>query len=203
MVGGFRVQPEDSNSFEISVVVINSAEVINVDALTEIAGQGASEADQLGTAARGTFSVTLAVEPDELTDLTFAMEFGDITLAVAIPGVDNDDTPKAVTTLIQTLGDDGVWLEEFENGNVVELLSILFADRVSDEGDSVEFVLPSGSEDDDDDDGTILIDDEEDQAIPGGDGESEEDQAPPEEEEPAPESEETDAGDDAETEGDS
>ena len=125
VIANMRVDPPgDAESGQVSMVVLNSVEVLNVDSSLEVAGQVASDFDAVGIANRGSFTVTLAVLPTELTDLTYAISYGEIMLATAIPGFDNTEDPRAVTTIRQILGDDGIWLEELDDGNVVGLIEL-------------------------------------------------------------------------------
>ncbi len=133
-----RLNPtqDGEDAREVSLVALNSVEVLNVDSSLEVAGQVASDFDSVGIANRGSFTVTLAVEPDELTDLTFAISYGEITLATAVAGMDNEDSPRAATWMRQMVGDDGIWLEELEDGNVIGLVELFGA--ANEEATSIE-----------------------------------------------------------------
>lgn len=91
VIAAFRVQPVEGESFEVSAVVLPTIEVVNVRASAEVSGQLAADVDEVGLATIGNFAITVAVEPDELTQLTYAMEYGSIILAAALPGADRDD----------------------------------------------------------------------------------------------------------------
>ena len=166
IISGFRADPidryattelpdgleyEEIEPYEVSVVVLNSVEVINVDSVGEVVfGTAATDAEFVGSANQGSFQVTVAVTPEEITDLTYAMEYGEITLAVAIPGVENGDLPRAATTINEIVGDDGVWVNPINDGNLIDLLGI----PGSNEG-NIELELPTGdnTEDGDSEDG--------------------------------------------------
>jgi len=74
VVGNFNVVDDAGERYEQSIVVFNSVEVLSVESSLEVLGSLANEVDQVGIANRGSYTITLAVEPDELTDLTYAME---------------------------------------------------------------------------------------------------------------------------------
>jgi Flp pilus assembly protein CpaB len=144
VIANMRISPEGAESREASVVVLNAAEVLNVQGSLEVAGQVASDFDSVGVASRGSFTIMLAVTPTELTDLTYAVNYGEITLATALPGAENEGTPRAVTTERQLMGDDGVWLQELEDGNVVGLIDLFPSE--SEESTSIEVVIPGSEE---------------------------------------------------------
>ena len=98
VISSFRVDPVDGDPFEVSVVVLPAVEVITVQTTAQVVGQLATDSDSLGTATVGDVFVTLAVEPDELTDLTFAMKYGDIILAGALEDASEDDL-RPITTI--------------------------------------------------------------------------------------------------------
>lgn len=98
VISSFRVDPVDGDPFEVSVVVLPAVEVITVQTTAEVVGQLATDSDSLGTATVGDVFVTLAVEPNELTDLTFAMKYGDIILAGALEDATEDDL-RPITTI--------------------------------------------------------------------------------------------------------
>lgn len=142
VIANARITPtlNGQPSREISVVVLNSVEVLNVDSTLEVAGQVSSSFDTVGVASQGSFRVTLAVLPTELTDLTFAISYTDIMLATAIPGLENEGTPRAATWMRQIMGDDGIWLEQLEDGNIIPLIEIF--PPITEEGTSIEVELP-------------------------------------------------------------
>lgn len=140
VIAGFRVAPPDQDPFEISVVALNSIEVLNVESSLEVAGQIADDINQVGIANEGSYVITAAVTPEELTDLTYSMSYGTISLATAVEGLDNEG-PRAVTTLSQIVGDDGVWLTELDDGNLVDLIG-LYPTAEEAEGQSIELDLP-------------------------------------------------------------
>ena len=143
IVGNFRIAVPDASIAEVSVVVLNSAELLNIESALEVSGEISQDINQLGLAARGNLVVTAAVKPEELTDLTYAIEFGQLWLATAVAGLDNEDGPRAVTTIEQQLGDDGVWLEVPEDGNIVDLIQFFEReDESSVQGESIELELP-------------------------------------------------------------
>jgi len=146
VVTNLRVSPEGASPREVSVVVLNSVEVLNVDSSLEVAGQVASDFNAVGVASRGSYTITLAVTPEELTDLTYAISYGEIMLATAIPGVENEGSAKAVTTERQLMGDDGLWLQELDDGNVVGLIELFPPE--SEEATSIEVVLPQPGDSD-------------------------------------------------------
>lgn len=111
VVSAFRLDPTEGDPFEVSVVVLPAVEVITVETDAEIVGQISADSDALGSATIGDVFVTLAVEPNELTDLTYSMEYGDIILAGALEGATKDD-PRAISTIStivngSTLSTDG------------------------------------------------------------------------------------------------
>lgn len=162
IISGFRVDPgkavlvNDETSelevaefeldpYEVSIVVLNTVEVLNVDAAGDaFLGQASDDAEFLGSANAGIFQITVAVEPHELTDLTYAMEYGNITLAVAIPDTNNEDWPRAATRINEVVGDDGVWVDELEDGKTIQLLGL---PQFGENDEDPEFIIP---EDDDD-----------------------------------------------------
>ncbi len=86
VVGSFRVQPSEDGAdpFNLSMVVLDAVEVVNVQSSGDTIGEFSRDVDNVGTASIGDFSITLAVEPIELTDLTYTMQYGEVTLAVAL-----------------------------------------------------------------------------------------------------------------------
>jgi Flp pilus assembly protein CpaB len=150
VVGGFRVVPGENDlnidPFELSVVVLNSVEIVSVQSTLEVAGQLSSDLNTAGTANRGSFSIALAVTPEELTDLTYAQNYGSITLATAVEGLENDG-PKAATIINQIIGDDGVWLAQLEDGNLIDLTGLLVSDE---NGESITLELPEEDEEEPD-----------------------------------------------------
>ena len=161
VIANMRINPPDADSQEVSVVVLNSVEVLNVDSSLEVAGQVSSDFDSVGVANRGSFTITLAVEPTELTDLTYAISYGEIMLATALPGIENSDSPRAVTGMRQLMGDDGVWLEELDDSNVVGLVELF--PPANEDATSIEVQLPDeGFEDDTETDEPAPVEEEED-----------------------------------------
>lgn len=70
---------------DTTALVLPSIEVVNVLLAVEaIAGETTESEENLGVVASGDINVIVAVTPEELTRLTFATEFGKITLAVAV-----------------------------------------------------------------------------------------------------------------------
>lgn len=119
-----RVTPEGNRQGrEVSVVVLNEAEVLNVQSTLEVTGEFGEQFNQVGTANRGSYTITVAVKPEELSDVTYAIGYGDIVIATAVDGLDNDG-PRGVTTMRQLAGDDGIWIGELEDGNIVELVEL-------------------------------------------------------------------------------
>lgn len=110
VISAFRVEPVDADPFEVSVVVLPAVEVIEVQRTAEVIGSLSANMDQLGTATLGDVFVTLAVEPAELTDLTFAMKYGDIILAGALPEGSEDD-PRPIST-IETIVDGATFSDD-------------------------------------------------------------------------------------------
>ena len=161
IISSVRATPPESNAFEVSVVALNSVELLAINSALEVAGELSQDVNQFGVANRGNLVITVAVEPDELADLVFAIEYTEIVLASALPGLENEDGPKAVTTLQQVLGEDGVWLEETEDGNLVDLLQ-LFTTNSSADGTSIELEFPgeeAQAQDDLSDDDNELFED--------------------------------------------
>ncbi len=146
VVASFRLSPPDGDSFEISVVALNAIEVLGIQNTLEVEGQISDDFNQVGVANRGTYTLTVAVTPEELTDLTYAMSYGEITLATAVEGLTNEDGPRAITSINQMAGDDGVWLAELEDGNLVDLIG-LFPTAAEAEGQSIELDLADEDED--------------------------------------------------------
>lgn len=143
IVGDFRVQPIDgSQQFEVSVVVLPVVEVVNVRINAEIEGQLANDVNELGQSTIGTLAITVAVEPDELTQLTYAMEFAStVRLASALEDADRDDIRPASTIDTILAG------AELVNEDLAELLGIE-ATLVSEDGEGSEDD-PAGDETDD------------------------------------------------------
>lgn len=141
VIAAFNVKTPEGDQFEVSVVALNSIELLNIESTLDVAGQISTDINQVGIANQGRYVITAAVTPEELTDLTYAMTYGNITLATAVEGLDNEDGPRAVTTLAQVLGDDGVWLTELEDGNLVDLLGV-FPTPEDAQGQSIQLDLP-------------------------------------------------------------
>jgi Flp pilus assembly protein CpaB len=141
VVASFRLSPPGAESFEISVVALNAIEVLGIQNTLEVQGQLSDNFNQVGAANRGSYTLTVAVTPEELTDLTYAMSYGDITLATAVKGLTNEDGPRAITGTNQIIGDDGVWLAELDDGNLVDIIG-LFPIAAPAEGQSIELELP-------------------------------------------------------------
>ena len=57
------------------------------------------------------------------------------------------DGPRAATFINQIVGDDGVWLAEAEDGNLIDIISVYSTEEGA-EGESIELDLP-GNEDED------------------------------------------------------
>lgn len=146
VVASFRLSPPDGDSFEISVVALNAIEVLGIQNTLEVQGQLSDDFNQVGAANRGSYTLTVAVTPEELTDLTFSMSYGEITLATAVEGLTNEDGPRAITGMNQIAGDDGVWLAELEDGNLVDIIG-LFPTAAAAQGQSIELDLPDEDED--------------------------------------------------------
>lgn len=147
VIANFRVSPEGNRAGrEVSVVVLNQAEVVGTAENLEVAGEFGSF-DQRGTTALGTVTVSLAVLPEELTDLTYAIEFGELLLATAVDGLDNEG-PRGITTMRQLAGDDGIWVGELEDGNIVELVEIFPPEAGFDSaGTSIEVEIAPDADD--------------------------------------------------------
>lgn len=146
VVANFRIAPPEGDPFEISVVALNEIVVLSrQDESAEERGQLSSDFNQSGIAAAGTVTLTVAVTPEELTDLTYAMSYGDITLATAVEGLTNEDGPRAITSINQIVGDDGIWLTELEDGNLVDLIG-LYPSAEAAEGQSIQLDLPEDEE---------------------------------------------------------
>lgn len=100
-LGGF-IRPGDNvsvlmsfggNGGNITGLVMNSVEVINVTASLgavqalpagQVEGELGPDGQVLGVAAAGEYVVTFALTPDELTTMTYGVEFGRLMLAVAV-----------------------------------------------------------------------------------------------------------------------
>lgn len=123
VISSFRVDPVDGDPFEVSVVVLPAVEVITVQTTADVVGQLATDSDSLGTATVGDVFVTLAVEPNELTDLTFAMKYGDIILAGALENATEDDL-RPITT-IETIIDGATFSNDED---LADLLGITAED---------------------------------------------------------------------------
>ncbi len=123
VISSFRVDPVDGDPFEVSVVVLPAVEVITVQTTADVVGQLATDSDSLGTATLGDVFVTLAVEPNELTDLTFAMKYGDIILAGALEDASEDDI-RPITT-IETIIDGATFSNDED---LADLLGITTED---------------------------------------------------------------------------
>lgn len=151
IVGSFGVTPiaEGFSRREVSVVVINSVEVLNIESSLEVAGQISSDINAVGIANRGSYTITVAVAPEELTDLTYAISYGELFLATAVEGLDNEDGPRAATGMAQMLGEDGVWVAEAEDGNLIDYAELFPVDEEA-IAESIELDLPDPTEDDDD-----------------------------------------------------
>lgn len=144
IISSFRVDPADADPFEVSVVVLPAVEIITVQSTSEIVGQINPDVDSLGTATLGDVFVTVAVEPTELTQLTFAMKYGDIILAGALPDATEDDARPI--TVIDTIIDGATF------GDDADLLE-LFGDSLAEDDGEIEGV------DGDDDEGADATDD--------------------------------------------
>lgn len=155
VISSFRVDPVDGDPFEVSVVVLPAVEVITVQTTAEVVGQLATDSDSLGTATVGDVFVTLAVEPNELTDLTFAMKYGDIILAGALENASEDDL-RPITT-IETIIDGATFSNDED---LADLLGITADDDEGlepSEGDAEADA--AGTEGEGDGDGTGATDD--------------------------------------------
>lgn len=122
VLSGFRVEPieEDGSSrrpVETSLVVLNAVEVLNVQ-IAGAVGELAVDTETVGIATTGDLNVTLAVKPDEITDLTYAIEYGEIILAVAIDETKESDQ-RAITVIDSILTGEDLVLD----GSVPELIS--------------------------------------------------------------------------------
>ncbi len=135
------MSPPGSDAFDMSVVVMNQVEVLSIQSSLEVVGQLSSDLNQTGTASRGSFTITVAVTPEELTDLVYTTSYGEVTLATAVEGLDNGDGPRAATLINQIVGDDGVWLAEIEDGNLIDIVSAYSAEE-GPEGESIQLDLP-------------------------------------------------------------
>lgn len=98
VISSFRVDAVDNRPFEISVMVLPAVEVVYVESTEDPTGQLATDADSLGRSLEGDIDVTLAVEPNEVTDLVYALEYGSITLVGSIDGATNQD-PRPLSTV--------------------------------------------------------------------------------------------------------
>lgn len=173
VISSFRHDPEgDAEPFEVSVVVLPAVEVIAAQTTAEIVGT-INEDNSLGTATVGEVFVTLAVEPDELTDLTFAMKYGDIILAGALDSSDEED-PRPLTTL-QAIIDRSTFID---SEGAIEALEAIAAED--------EALAPLSEEDGED----------------GADGEGEGDEPEPEADAPSDEAPADDAPAEGEGDGD-
>lgn len=154
IVVGFRTSPFEGDSFDVSVVALNEVELLFIQSTLEVNGQLSNDLNSTNAANRGSYTIIVAVTPEELTDLTYAQTYGEITLATAVTGLDNsDDSPRAATSMSQTLGDPGVWLNEPDDGNLIDFIPYFRFDSESVEGQSIELDLPSEDDDADNDSG--------------------------------------------------
>lgn len=85
----------------ISAIILPSVEVINVQTDGEIAGSSGNP-DAVNTAPTGNYLITVAVEPPELTKLSYAIDYGQIMIAAA-PGV-GAETAVSDTLAVTTMG---------------------------------------------------------------------------------------------------
>ena len=132
---------------EIAVVLLPAVEVIAVQTTADAIGALDPDADVLGIATVGDLYVTLALEGDEITQLTHAMTFADdITVAGAIEGAEPDDA-RALSTIDSivngsTLINVGDLSELFANSTLAPLVDpdaeAVFTSATSDdeEGDA-------------------------------------------------------------------
>lgn len=122
VLSGFRVEPLDEEgaarrSIETSIVVLNAVEVLNVQ-IAGAVGELAVDTETVGIATTGDLNVTLAVKPEEITDLTYAIEYGEIILAVAIDEVKDSDQ-RAISIMDSILSGEDLVLD----GSVPELIA--------------------------------------------------------------------------------
>lgn len=144
VVGAFSIAPPEGDEFQVSLVVLNAIEVLNVESTLDVAGQISNDINQVGIANRGSYTITVAVTPEELTDLTYAMTNGSITLATAVEGLDNESGPRAVTALNQLLGDSGMWIVDSDGGNTIDFSELFTGGEA--EGESIQLDLPTEEE---------------------------------------------------------
>lgn len=122
VLSGFRVEPVDEEGaarrpVETSLIVLNAVEVLNVQ-IVGLVGELAADTDTVGIATTGDLNVTLAVTPEEITDLTYAIQYGEIILAVAIDE-SKDSTQRSITVIDSILTGEDLVLD----GSVPELIS--------------------------------------------------------------------------------
>lgn len=122
VLSGFRVEPIDEDGaarrpVETSLVVLNAVEVLNVQ-IAGAVGELATDTDTVGIATTGDLNVTLAVTPNEITDLTYAIEYGDIILAVAIDETKESDQ-RSISVIDSILTGEDLVLD----GSVPEVIS--------------------------------------------------------------------------------
>lgn len=148
IVASFRTSPFDFDSFDVSVVALNEVELLFIQSTLEVAGGLSNDLNQNNIANRGSYTIIVAVTPEELTDLTYAQSYGEITLATAVTGLDNsDDSPRAATGMSQTLGDPGIWINEPDDGNLIDFIPYFRFDDETPRGESIELDLPTDDED--------------------------------------------------------
>ena len=154
IIGNFLVRnPEQGGNVQVSVVVLPTVEVVTAQITTEIQGNIGDNTTELGNATIGELAITVAVEPDELTQLTFAMEFGvSVMVAAAIEDADRDDVRPA-TTIDTILAGAELVTEDLSGLLGLDLVSI------TDEFDEEDPTINPGDEDAP----TTPEDDEEDQ----------------------------------------
>lgn len=143
VLSGFRVEPIDADGaaqrpVETSLVVLNAVEVLNVQSAGAV-GELAVDIETVGIASTGTLNVTLAVKPSEITDLTYAIDYGDIILAVAIDEVKESDE-RSISIIDSILTGEDLVLD----GSVPELISSPEVASANDDTENDEFTEATG-----------------------------------------------------------
>lgn len=102
IIGSFTYQTEEQLT-DVSLIVLPEVEVVQVQATEAGAGQLGTQVDDVGVASVATYVLTVAVTPEELGDLTYALEYGQIRLAGALEGSSPDDD-RPFSTIETILG---------------------------------------------------------------------------------------------------
>lgn len=102
VLGSFTFSTEE-DSTQVSVVALPEIEVVQVQATDAGAGQLGAQLDDVGLASLANYSLTVAVTPAEMADLTYVVEYGQVRLAGALDGSSPEDD-RAFSTLATLMG---------------------------------------------------------------------------------------------------